>query len=258
MSMSDQKESIKKKNIPWSQIVITSLDTALFSLIVALLVFKYTTRKPKITYEIFPSSSFMGESKQFTIQNIRIQNEGDKEASEVNCVVSFPTSARIVDATLEASTPALSVNPSSDTTNFIRSYYVPMLNPGESVSFSFFIESYSGQGLEVAVRGSGVNGIRKTVDVNSPRIMLILVWLVTSLIILVIVVGYTTVSLNIKTKRIIDRGGQSLKDGQTLLDELKKVGDEIDRKLKKSKKLKIRKSEDETENRQSGGEPEPA
>jgi len=158
------KETPAKSRIQWAQVVITALITSLFSIVVGVLLFNFTNREPRITYEIFPTSSFSGETQELIIQNIRIQNEGDKEAEKVQVVVSFPTSTKISDTNFEASSLALEVNSVPDTSEFKRAYEVPMLNQNEYIRFSFLVENYSGQGIDVAVRGTGVSGVLKEVS----------------------------------------------------------------------------------------------
>ena len=171
------EETPAKSRIQWAQITISALITALLALAVGLLVVYFTSKEPILTYEIFPVSSFSGETRELIIQNIRIQNEGDEEAEKVQVVVSFPASAKISDANFEASSLALEVNPVPDTSEFKRAYEIPMLNQNEYISFSFLVENYSGQGVDVAVRGTGVSGVLKEVSngARTPTLMTVII-----------------------------------------------------------------------------------
>ena len=199
-------ETPAQSRIQWAQITITALTTAFLSLAVALLVFYFTSKEPRLTYEIFPTSSFSGETRDLIIQNIRIQNEGDKEAEQVQVVVSFPASAKISDANFEASSLALEVNSVPDTSEFKRAYEVPMLNQNEYISFSFLVENYSGQGIDVDVRGTGLNGVLKKVsNVPRPSTLTVIIIIIVSIAVILFGVWIVFLRAERRMQRIMDK-----------------------------------------------------
>lgn len=147
------------------KIIITAVITAFLSLGSAITFFHYSEQSPKLTYEVFPVSSFPKENEKLSIYFVQIENSGNKEATDVQCTFIFPKKAKIVDHFVALSSVAMKYNiQDKDITNQI-SFFLPNMNPSENCRFSLLVEMGGNDKAEIGVRGKGVVGIQRTTQV---------------------------------------------------------------------------------------------
>jgi len=168
--------------IVWHQVLISSLVTAIFSLVVGILTFYYTSKSPRLPYTIFPVSEYRTQNKALTIYNIQIENSGNKEAEDVMVAFVLPVGTQVVDFKIEPSSKAIThtVDNQQDLSKAV--FRFPLLNPQESVKFSFLSENATPGNIEVSLRAKGVIGESRKITTTSSRDVIssppILVWII--------------------------------------------------------------------------------
>ena len=153
-----------KNKLEWTQIIISAFITAILSLIASLSFWYFTKEKPELTFEVFPISSFYSKKTELSILNVKIENEGSKEAENVVCVYHFPKDSEIMEINIEPSSNAIKYISEKINEVYKRAYSVPMLNPQEYLKFSFLVKNIKNSNdIEIGLRGKGVVGNTKQV-----------------------------------------------------------------------------------------------
>jgi hypothetical protein len=152
VASSERAKSLSTRVADWA-------GGAFFTLLASLAFFYFTSETPRLTYEVFPASSYVSEQTERTIYTVRIRNQGDAEAEDVRAVFDFPQGARVKDSKVNASSNAITYT-LADTSASAREYTFPLLNPGESAKFSFLL-SGTPRGMSVDVRGRGIVGVEE-------------------------------------------------------------------------------------------------
>jgi len=127
-------------NIKWLQIFVTAIITGLISLIVAIVVFNYTTEKVELVYEEFPISTFKNNHTKLGIINYSIRNNGQKPAKDVIFLIELPESATIKEPNIKTSNKLTKYEIERKSTNSIL-YKIESLYPYETCNFSFLAEN---------------------------------------------------------------------------------------------------------------------
>jgi hypothetical protein len=147
------------------KILITVVMTAFLSLVTGIIIFHYTERSPKLTYEIFPVSSFPKENEKLSIYFVQVENSGNKEATDVQCTFIFPKTAKIVDHSVELSSIAMKYTTQNEKSNNQISFLLPSMNPSENCKFSLLVEMSGNEKVEIGVRGKGITGTQRITHV---------------------------------------------------------------------------------------------
>mgnify|MGYP001566213568 CR=1 FL=1 len=144
--------------IAWGQIIIACLITAIFSFIVGIALYHYTSKSPDLVYEAFPPAEFTKQATQISIYNARVENAGSKEAEDIQIYFELPSSCNIQDIKVEPSLKSISYSMPQQTVPNAREIRFPILNQGESSTFSVLVDKGEAAQLKVEVRGKGVVG----------------------------------------------------------------------------------------------------
>lgn len=150
-------------NSEWLRLLVGTLLGALLTFIGSVIFYHYQSREPNITYEIFPRATFKSDSQHLTIQSIRVENSGEKEAEEIVFSITLPRNSVFEDQSFSASSRSLEESIAMDTAgtnpNVIGfDYSFPLLNAGESISYSYLIKSSMDEDIKAELRGVGVMG----------------------------------------------------------------------------------------------------
>ncbi|MDL1976279.1 MAG: hypothetical protein LWX55_16210, partial [Deltaproteobacteria bacterium] len=147
-----------KGRMAWGQIVITTLVTALLSLIVGIALYHYTSKSPDLVYEVFPPAHFTKQATQISIYNARVENEGSREAEDVQVYLELPSSCNIQDVKVDPSLKSISYTVSQASAKNTREVRFPRLNQGENSRFSVLVDKGEAAELKMEVRAKGVIG----------------------------------------------------------------------------------------------------
>lgn len=148
---------MKAGTLEWTQIIVTALITAIFSIVVGIILFHYSNRTPDLLYEIFSPASFSNGSVQFGIYSSTLKNYGDKEAEDVQFLISLSKGTSFQDMKVEPTSPAISYSVNKKLPESVEIFF-PRLNPEEGAKFTMLLDKTE-TGIEsISVRGNGING----------------------------------------------------------------------------------------------------
>lgn len=141
----------------WTKVVFAALISAVFTVLASVVVYYFTTKRPRLTYSV-SASPVLSSPKGFTsIYAVRVTDAGKTEVDSVECAVTL-SGGSIEDARTRIN-PAIPITESRSAGEY--SALVPSLNPGESFTMGLLIETPTENGEpHVGVRGKGVNGER--------------------------------------------------------------------------------------------------
>ena len=154
-------ESKREEPTNWGQIAATSLATLIVSILGGVVIFFFTNRPdpaPRLYYEQVPPTSFSTDKVQTVIQSFRVWNAGDKEAEDLQVLITIPKDSVIADQKIEPSGGAAMnvktklVNPS---TILVTS---PLLNPRESIRLAYLLNGTTEQSTKLSIRARGIVG----------------------------------------------------------------------------------------------------
>lgn len=140
--------------IAWGQNFVTAL-LAVGGMIV---IFHYTDKAPELVYETFPPAQFATQETQISIYNARVENVGDKEAEDVQVYFELSPPSIIQEIKIEPSLASIRYSVTEPDADNIREVIFPILNHGESASFSVLVDKGQAVPLKMEVRGKGVSG----------------------------------------------------------------------------------------------------
>jgi len=141
-------------SIAWGQNFVVAFLT--FAATIA--VFHYTDKAPELVYETFPPAQFTTQETQISIYNARVENTGDKEAEDVQVYFELSPTSIIQELKIEPSLASIRFSVTEPDADNIREVIFPVLNPGESASFSVLVGRGQAISLMMEVRGKGVSG----------------------------------------------------------------------------------------------------
>jgi len=141
-------------DIAWGQNIVTALLAVLGTIIVI----HYTDKAPNLVYEAFPPAQFATQETQISIYNARVENIGDREAEDVQVRFELLPSANIQELKVELSLANIQYSIAETESSNIRDIYFPILNHGESASFSVLADKGQADPIGMVVRGRGVIG----------------------------------------------------------------------------------------------------
>jgi hypothetical protein len=170
--------------IVWGQVITSGLITAFLSLAVGIALYYYTNKSADLVYETYPPAEFTKQATQISIYNARVENAGSKEAEEVQVYFELPSSCNIQDIKVEPSLKGISCSMPQQTIPNAREIRFPILNQGESASFSILVDKGETAQLKLEVRGKGVTGhIRHKEQSNQVLSLISASFTITSLIV---------------------------------------------------------------------------
>ena len=140
--------------IAWGQ----NIFAALLAVLGMIVFFHYTDKAPDLVYQTFPPAQFTTQETQISIYNARIENVGDKEAEDVLVRFELPPTAVIQELKIEPSLPNIPSSVAATESSHIRDVLFPILNHGESASFSVLADKGEAVPIQIAIRGKGVIG----------------------------------------------------------------------------------------------------
>lgn len=177
-------------NIKWIQIIITALITGLISLIVAIIVFNYTTEKSELIYEEFPVSSFENNNTNVCILNYAVKNIGNKTANDIEFLISLPETAIIKEPNIKLANSLTKFQIQQKEKNRVH-FCVTSLYQYENFNISLLVENLTSDSkIRVELRSKECLGKRYS-DTNesiSPTLIYVLLVLAIALIILLLVI----------------------------------------------------------------------
>lgn len=141
-------------NIAWGQ----NFVAALLAVLVTITAYNYTDKAPELVYEIFPPAQFTTQETQISIYNARVENTGDKEAEDVQVYFELSPISIIQELKIEPSLASIRFSVTEPDADNIREVIFPVLNHGESASFSVLVDKGQAVPLKMEVRGKGVSG----------------------------------------------------------------------------------------------------
>lgn len=139
-------------------------------------------QEPRLVYEVFPATAFVSEVRELSIQTLRIENLGTKEAEDVQFIIELPKDVRTVEIDVDPSSSGIKYAQENDTLANLLHFTFPYLNEGESVRFSLLVTGHEGGVSGVELRGYGVVGSKlesrraesRTADTEEYGYMLVL------------------------------------------------------------------------------------
>ena len=141
-------------DIAWGQNFVVAF-LAIFATIFAV---RYTDKAPELVYETFPPAQFATQETQISIYNARVENIGDKEAEDVQVYFELSPISIIQELKIEPSLSSIRFSVTKPSADNIREVIFPVLNHGESASFSVLVDKGQAVPLKMEVRGKGVSG----------------------------------------------------------------------------------------------------
>lgn len=187
-----EKKNIEQ-NVNWPQIIITAIITGLVSLIVAIVVFYYTTEKTELIYEEFPISTFQSDQTELSILNYSVKNVGQKTAKNVRLYVKLPNSAIIKEPNIKVNN-ALTKYAVIDRKDNLIVYNISSLFQYDNFNISILAENLvSNDEVSVEVRSDESVGklFEESENEVSPVFIYVAVILIIIFIILVVVLIFT-------------------------------------------------------------------
>ena len=150
-------------DIAWGQ----NLVVAVLAVFGTIAVFLYTDKAPELVYEAFPPAQFTTQETQISIYNARVENAGDKEAEDVQVYFELSPNSIIQELKIEPSLSSIRYSVTESTVDHAREVVFPVLNHGESASFSVLVDKGQAAPINMEVRGKGVIGTTDRSD-DSP------------------------------------------------------------------------------------------
>lgn len=148
---------MKAGTLEWTQIIVTALITAVFSIVVGIILFHYSSRTPELLYELFSPASFSNGSVQFGIYSSTLKNYGDKEAEDVQFLISLSKGTSFQDMKVEPTSPAISYSVNKKLPASVEIFF-PRLNPEEGAKFTLLLDNTATGIEDISVRGNGIIG----------------------------------------------------------------------------------------------------
>lgn len=140
----------------WKSILATALVTGVVTIATGILLFWMQSEKAELTYNSIRSIPFDDASNSLFIQQIEIQNSGDKPVDDVILVISFS------EETLEKHRILIgkAISHEKEVSEKAINLKIDSLNPGEvaSVSVMYQAATPNSSGAAISLRGKGVTG----------------------------------------------------------------------------------------------------
>ena len=140
----------------WKSIIATALVTGIVTVLTGIVLYWWQSEKLELTYNSIQSIPFDDSSNLLFIQQIEIQNSGDKPIDDVVLAISFTD--EIIEKSRIVIDNAISHKKESDTKSITLK--IDSLNPNEGANISVLYKSdtsYS-TGAAISLRGKGVTG----------------------------------------------------------------------------------------------------
>ena len=140
----------------WKSIIATAIITGVVTIASGMLLFRWQTAEPKLIYNSIRSIPFDDVSNKLFIQQIEVENLGNKPAEEVVLIISFTN--EIIQKFQVNIDKAISYKESSD--DKAIKLWIDNLNTGEGVNVSVLYQSPNPQstGAIISLRANGVTG----------------------------------------------------------------------------------------------------
>ena len=137
-------------------LIITSIFSGLITIATGMILFWFQAKTPELTYNSVASIPFDDVNSRLYIQQVNIQNEGNKIVE--NVTLSIKTFKDNIKKTKIIIDPAISFNKSLEIDCF--KIEIDSLNPGENAKITLLVESNNNQNSEthISLRGKGVKG----------------------------------------------------------------------------------------------------
>lgn len=159
----------------WKSIIVTALITGIVTVFTGMILFWWQIEKTELTYNSIQSIPFDDATNSLFIQQIEIQNSGEKSIEDVVVSISF-TNEIIEKSKIEIS-KTISYKKESDEKTIILK--IDSLNPNESANISILYKSNSSNsnGATISLRGKGITGklIGATEENNKTSILIALI-----------------------------------------------------------------------------------
>ncbi len=140
----------------WKSIIATALVTGLVTIVTGMSLFWWQTEKAELTYNSIQSIPFDEPSNSLFIQQVEINNSGDKVVEDIVLVVSFS------DEVIERSRIAIdnAISHTKEVKDKSITLRIDGLNPSEAANVSVLYRATSPQsgGAAISLRGKGVVG----------------------------------------------------------------------------------------------------
>lgn len=138
---------------------ISAAIAAALSFVVSILVTLYSERSPELTYELSLSKLVKNKEKIRNIINYRIDNVGRKEAEKVEIAFKYRNGIIVKDFSVSLSSEVIEYEIVNNKENLIKAV-LPLLNPTESITFSFTTLNDEGY-IDIGLRAKGEVGKEK-------------------------------------------------------------------------------------------------
>jgi hypothetical protein len=140
----------------WKSIIATALITGIVTIATGMLLFWWQAEKAELTYNSIQSIPFDDASNKLFIQQIEINNSGDKPVENVVLIISF------TDEIIQKSKITIDSTISHETTKNEKTIElnIESLNPKENANISVLYQSpkLSSTGAKISLRAKGITG----------------------------------------------------------------------------------------------------
>ena len=140
----------------WKSIIATALVTGIVTILTGMLLYWWQSEKLELTYNSIQSIPFDDSSNLLFIQQIEIQNSGDKPIDDIVLAISFTD--EIIEKSRIVIDKAISHKKESDIKSITLK--IDSLNPNEGANISVLFKSNTSYstGAAISLRGKGVSG----------------------------------------------------------------------------------------------------
>lgn len=140
----------------WKSIIATALITGIVTVITSMILFWWKTEKSELTYNSIQSIPFDDTRNSLFIQQIEIQNSGEKPIEDVVLAISF-TDEIIEKSRIEIDKAISHKKESDDKTITLK---IDSLNSDEGANISVLYKSSTSNstGAAISLRGKGITG----------------------------------------------------------------------------------------------------
>jgi len=138
--------------------VLLAVVSAFLAILGSIFYFHYTSTSPDLVYEASAPALFTKNAKQIGIYRVKVENAGSKEVQDVQVYLELSAGCIIQGITVEPKPKSVAYIVQEGPPPNCKQVNLPLLNPGDTSTFSILADSAGAPELTVQVRGKGISG----------------------------------------------------------------------------------------------------
>lgn len=140
----------------WKQILVSAFITAVFALIVGILLYNYQNSEPILSYTFYEGLPFEGDGGNIAIYSLVISNDGKKIIEDITANIEF--SGGELEQIKVDNKDSININEIKNISTY--SANILNMNPKERLKINFLVNEKNGQKEpSISIRGKGVKGL---------------------------------------------------------------------------------------------------